>query len=359
MTPVRVLHLVDIQPGTDGRCLHRLVRRTVEGLQGCGEHVVLEVGGGERRQPYLPRTSGRLGPSRMLVGGGVSGEPLWRVLEVWANAGRPFDLVHCWGDASLRLRAACAGGPPTYCTLDSMVLDASMMIDVHDLSGIVPLEIQVGSVGMVDALHEAGLELEVAVVPFGLDVDRSSADPVRRDSWGVDDGTMVFGVVGDRIGKASLGSLVGVPVRLAASGRDVRIIASEETGGFADCRRWLHDMDRKGLLVADDMTQAAGSSVDFALAQGTTGRCGEVTGLLAILESLDASRPVLLGHGHPACRELSECDAVFSGMDHAETDAARWLLSRSGDQRVDASGLLSDVSTWCGSLAGRYAVLAE
>ena len=289
----------------------------------------------------------------------MSGEPLWRVLEVWADAGRPFDLVHCWGDASLRLRAACAGGPPTYCSLDSMELDAPMMIDVHDLSDIVPLEIQVGSQGMADALHAAGLELEVQVAPFGFDALPSSEDPARRDAWGADEGTMVFGMVGDRIHKASLGSLIGVPVRLAVSGRDVRIIASEETGGFAYSRRWLQGMDRTGLLVADDMTQGMTGSVDVALAEGTTGRCGEVAGMLPILESLAASRPVLLGHGHPACCDLSECEAVFSGMDHAENDAARWLLDRRGDRSVDASGLLSDVSTWCGSLAGRYAGLAE
>ncbi len=354
MTPVRVLHLVDIQPGTDGRCLHRLVHRTIDGLQARGEHVLLEVGGGARRQPCLPPTSGRLNQTRLVSG--LSGQPLWRVLEAWADAGHPIDLIHCWGDASLRLRAACGGGPPTLCTLDSMEIDASLPVDLIELSHLVPLELQVGSSGMADALRAYGLE--VGVAPFGFDIERSEMDPDRRRAWGAGDETLVFGMIGDRLPRASLRSLIGVPVRLAVAGGDVRVVAPEWTGGFEDGLRWLDDMDRGQLLVREDVTQGGISSIGCALAQGTTDRCGEIVGLIPILEALAASRPVLLGRGHPAAAELAATGAVFAGVDDAESDAARWLREGSA-RRVDAGGLLVDMTTWCEGLLERYALLAE
>jgi len=331
----------------------------MDGMSGGHEHVLLEVGAGDRRQPELPRTAGRLGPAYALDA--LQGGPLGRVLDAWRAAGRPIDLVHVWGDRSLRLRAACLGGPPTLATLDSMTLDAPFIDDLHELDSVTSLSLQVGSSGMADSLYDAGVEFELAVRPFGLDASSHGRDPARREAWGAGEDTAVFGLVADRVGQTSLRPLLGVPARLAIMGRSVRIVAPGGAEDLAACRRWLQGMGHGEHLIADDTVHhpASIASLDAVMVQGSSGRCGQVAGLLPILESLAESRPVLLGHGHPAVGDLTGCPLVCRDVDHRENEACRWLLSDAPDVSDGVGDVFVDVPVWCERLQQDYASLAE
>lgn len=349
---VRVLHLIDVLPGSDGRCLHHQVRRTIEGLPADCEHVLLEVGAGERSQPELPETHGRIGTmgDRMLA----NGEALQDVLDTWSHRAGPFDLVHAWGTRSLHLRSTCDDGPPCIGTLDTATLRETLIEALLRLHSSTRLQVQAGCAGMVKVLQKAGLgELDLACRPFGTDllpVDAGQRES-RRAQWGADEQTLVFGVFGDPKHWTSLRTLVGVPTRFALVGRSVRIVAHPESDGFQQCRTWLQSMGNDRLLVADESMDTPWSMlphVDAVLLQGTSGRRGEAMGMLPLAWSLGSGLPILLGHGHPADRELEGNPGIFRSVDRDENGATRWVMARTeANEATPASDLRIDEARWC------------
>lgn len=359
---VRVLHLIDVLPGSDGRCLHRQVRRTIEGLPADWRHVLLEVGAGERRQPELPETSGRIGTmgDRMLA----NGESLQDVLDSWSHQSGPFDLVHAWGTRSLHLRSTCDDGPPCIGTLDAVTLRGPLIQALLRLHGSTRLQVQVGCSGMVKVLQRAGLgAIDLAMRPFGVDPPSVGAGhtATRPAAWDADEGTVVFGVFGDPKQWAPLRSLMGVPARLALVGRSVRVVAHPDIHGFQQCLSWLQSMDHGNLLVEDASMDAPWSvlpHLDAILLPGTSGRRQESMGMLPLVWSMMSDHPILLGHGHPAAEELAGHPDIFRSVDLDENGATRWLLARTGAvAEPTSSGLCIDEAGWCERVRADYEAL--
>ncbi|MAB83580.1 MAG: hypothetical protein CMJ24_09130 [Phycisphaerae bacterium] len=361
---VRILHLIDVYPGSDGRCLHRQLRRTLHGLAGDGfEHVVLEVGAGDRRQPQLPRTSGRIGTmgDRMLA----NGEALQDVLDSWTHLHGRFDLVHAWGSRSIQLRSTCDEAPPCIGTVDSIRLGATQRQSMLRLQDSCRFQLQVGCEGVVEALRARGLgRLDMQVRPFGVDVfDAMNVDRDRRAEWGADDDTIVFGVLGDPVGWTHLRSLLGVPARLAIGGHPIRILTHPDVYGFDLCRDWLESMGHGDKLVVD--SDLAGhrtpiSSADVLLVPGTSGRRDEVMGVLPLLWSMKAGKPVLLGHGHPAESHLVDHPDVFTAVDRDENTATRWTLDRTSMAcDVDTECPVATEADWCDRIRCDYASIVD
>lgn len=356
---VRVLHLIEVEPEAGGQCLQRLLRESVEGMPGI-DHEILEVGGGPRRQRELPATRGRIGMMRTRLLGARA--PFRRFVERWEYEVGEFDLVHAWGLRALQL--ATALDRPRRClgTVDAARFSSQVVRSLHGLKSGGTVRLQLGCKGMQDlaedaGLHAAGLDIRVP------GVDASSLDETARstwrDAWGVEDDTIVLGVLGDPPGWTNLRSMMGVPSRLALMGLDLRIMAHPATARFHETRDWAESMGMSGQVREEEAMCEPWKvlpALDGVLLPGSPGHSRDMFGMLPLAWSLASNHPILLGDGHPAGSMLKDHDSVFTGVDRNENDAVRWLLARldSSGTSTSCPGLFVDMPAWIECLQSDY-----
>ena len=320
---MRVLHLVDVHSSCSGPILHQAVRSCIDSMPE-HDHVVLEVGGGERDTVLGDRAVVRIPPLlkvRPLTG---SAHPLAQFLKAQSAH---VDLVQSWGQASTSLSATCCGGLRRVAMLDAFSLTPAFARELRVASDMV-LGCTVH--GSARRLIDSGVTATRVhhlppVVQWPVADDRAA----WRDRWGACDDTIVLGVFDEPRGTAGLRQVAHVVSRLGLLGERLRLVVSPESARIEDTHRWLTVLGFPDTVVEDDAVDRAWNvidAIDVVVVGG--GRDVEIAGSAGLCLARAAGRSILLGSGHPAAEEERDSEDVFVDCDRNEDKASAWARSR-------------------------------
>ena len=145
---------------------------------------------------------------------------------------------------------------------------------------------------------------------------------------------------------------------MALLGRSVRVVVHPEVDGLGRCQDWLGQMGCERVLVEDARAAtpwSVVSSFDATMVAGATGRRRDAAGMLPVLWSMAAGRPVLMASGHPGAEEFADCRGVLCDVDARENLATKWILDRLSDKTLDCtSPLRIDEAAWCQQILSDY-----
>jgi hypothetical protein len=334
---MRVLHLVDVHSSCSGPILHQAVRSCIDSMPE-HDHVVFEIGGGERGTVLSERAVGRIPPLlkvRPLTG---NAHPLTLFLDAQSP---PVDMVQSWGQASTSLSATCCSGLHRVAMLDAFSLTPGFAQELRVASDMV---LGCTVLGSARRLIESGVTATRVhhlppVVQWPVADDRAA----WRERWGACDDTIVLGVLDEPRGTAGLRQVAHVVSRLGLLGERVRLVVSPESARLEDTQRWLTVLGFPDTLVADEAVDRAWNvldAIDVVVVGG--GRDVEIAGSSGLSLARAAGRPILLGSGHPATEEELGSEDVFVECDRNEDTASAWVRSRwrSVDPVTDATPLV-------------------
>lgn len=361
---MRVLHLIDPSSPGGGGCTLRLLAEPAVRLTSVRQDVLII---GTKAHVNLARRCGVEPCGSISPPGnrpGLARKALRRLISIYEQAGGEYDVVHGWTARSVAL--AMAAAPERHC-IGSLAVGPISGVDSEWFSLMhqrrpVPLLAFSGAVrdeyAGVGVDPEHMLVLPPAVNPQSVDVE--SRDELRR-RWGVDDDTVVVGLVSEPITWAdarramaaiSLATVSGRRVRLVVHPTASRRLAAEDWAAslgqhhlmifeddMAEPWRIVHALDVAlvigGDLNTDDLRQRGSP---FAFIVGGGRRLRPMPGVMPLLWAMSAGVPVVAEAG-PA-------------VDDILTDGRTGLLVNQGDISAAADRIvrLHDDKTIAGRL---------
>ena len=328
-----MLHLVDVHAGCSGPMLHQVVRSCIQSMPE-HDHVLLEVGGGERGTVLSSKAAGRIPSLTAVRPLARSSHPLTRFLAAQPHR---FEVVQSWGPESSRLSAMCCSGSHRVAMLDAFSSTPSYVRELRAVSDMVLCTTVLGAARRLirSGITAARVHHLPPVITWPGSDDRSA----RRASWDADDETMVVGVLDEPRGTAGLRQVAHVVSRLGLLGVRIRLVVHPDIARLEDTSRWLTVLGFPDTLVVDaviDRPWKVIDALDVVVIGG--GRDVEIAGSVGLCLARTAGRSILLGSGHPAAEEEHEGDDVFVDCDCNEDKASAWIRSRWKTAEVRASG---------------------
>ncbi len=255
---MNVLHLIDPHSPGGGACTLRLLAEVLHRLQSVEQDVLII---GNRSHADLARRCGVepdgviCPPARQAL---LVKRALARTLRRREGAGRTYDLVHAWTPQSAMLAIMAAPEKKRLATLSVGPVGGfttqlfKMLLEQHTTPLIAASEAvarEFRSMGL-----NAGVLSQLSVLPPAVNpesVDNDKRSTLRR-RWEVGQSSFVIGLLSEPASWADVRSAVNVAIRVATTGRDVRLLLHHGAARRADAERWAAGLDLRNLMIIDD-----------------------------------------------------------------------------------------------------------
>ncbi|MEE8154681.1 MAG: glycosyltransferase [Phycisphaerales bacterium] len=302
---MRILHLIDPDAGEAGACVLGLAADALARLDH-HRHDVLIIGDTSRMMLAARcglRPLGGVAP--MLGRTAFARRGVARFLCAQETIHGPYDLLHAWTMPTATLAAIVGpwkniiAGPLTSPPGPSMSRRAIMRINRC------AVRVLVATPALQRDWTADGVDpLLVTAQPPGAGVDRQRIAPedraLLRSRWGADETTFVVGLVGEPQPRVDTQTAVRAAVRVAFTGRSMKLLAHHSTGLRRQAANWAERVGLGELLVVEDdlaqpWTVAPGLDAALVVARSsrTTPLGDSSCSLLAPLWAMAAGTPII------------------------------------------------------------------
>jgi glycosyltransferase involved in cell wall biosynthesis len=328
---VRVLHLIDPASPGGGACTLRLLAEPLQRLRSIDQDVIV-LGG--RRHVDLARRCGvePIGmitpPARLPV---LSHRALRGVLDVREGSAGRYDVIHAWTLPSAMLATAAAPDHRRVATLTVGPVSGLAARIMTNLLEHHPMPLLAASSAVEQEYRSLGIdEQRLAVLPPATNPQSAWSTPreTLRRRWGVNDQTLVVGLLSEPVCWADARVAINVVSRAVATGRAVRLVLHHSAARRAEAERWARDLGHDGIMIVDDdvaepwrvvpgldaamliggdlnSMDLRGTGSPFAIITGGGRRLRPMPGIMPLLWAMSAGVPVV-AEASDAVRDVIE-----------------------------------------------------
>ncbi|MEM7228179.1 MAG: glycosyltransferase [Planctomycetota bacterium] len=252
---MRVLHLIDPGSPGGGACTLQLVADATERLTSVHQDVLIFGHHGHmqlaRRSGVTP--AGQLSGPRGLPHAGRRGLEEW--IEHQENAFDAYDVVHAWTPRMAILATLAAPRHRRLATLSvGPISGLRSQLLIHLLKKN-PMPLLATSPAVMAEYVAMGLpEPQLGVLPPAVHaqtIDSAGRDELR-DRWGVDDDTMVVGLLSEPVNWADAHAAMHMVMRVAVTGRRVRLLLHPTAYRRAEAEWLVRSFGDTDLMIIDD-----------------------------------------------------------------------------------------------------------
>ncbi len=353
---MKVLHLIDPRSPGGGACTLKLLAEPLHRLGSVKQDVVVI---GNRAHGDLARRCGfePLGTICPPLSHAAYGrKALARTIAFQEDAAGEYDLIHAWTPRAAILATMAAPNRPRLATLSVGPVSGfetqfvSMLIEQREM----PL--LASSHAVAREYLSMGVDRRLlSVLPPAVNQEtvesEDRADLRRR--WEVDSQSFVIGLLSEPTNWADARTAVNVITRVAATGRDVKLLLHHSATRRGEAERWAVRLGFRDLIMVDDAVaepwrvtagldaalliggelnsvDLSGAGSPFALFTGGGRRLRPMPGVMPLLWAMSAGLPVI-AESSDAVTDI--IDDGHSGLlvDQDDTNAAADRIIRIQD----------------------------